>query len=100
MSIYQPPHLPTEQPNIPPEIVDRPRFRADIEGLRAIAILLVLAYHAKVPGFEGGYIGVDIFFVLSGYLITWLLINEAQKTGTINLTRFYARRARRYCLPS
>ncbi|MEL6554414.1 MAG: acyltransferase family protein [Cyanobacteria bacterium J06621_11] len=95
MSIYQPPHLPTEQPNIPPEIVDRPRFRADIEGLRAIAILLVLAYHAKVPGFEGGYIGVDIFFVLSGYLITWLLINEAQKTGTINLTRFYARRARR-----
>ncbi|MEO1393124.1 MAG: acyltransferase family protein [Cyanobacteria bacterium J06634_5] len=77
------------------KIVDKPAFRPDIEGLRAIAILLVIAYHAHVPGFKGGYIGVDMFFVLSGYLITWLLIHEAEETGTINLVRFYARRARR-----
>ncbi|MEL6603465.1 MAG: acyltransferase family protein [Cyanobacteria bacterium J06614_10] len=76
-------------------IVHRPKFRPDIEGLRAIAILLVLAYHARVPGFQGGYIGVNIFFVLSGYLITWLLLNEAQNTGRIDLVRFYSRRARR-----
>ncbi|MEL7492706.1 MAG: acyltransferase family protein [Cyanobacteria bacterium J06554_11] len=76
-------------------IVDRPKFRPDIEGLRAIAILLVLAYHARVPGFQGGYIGVNIFFVLSGYLITWLMLNEAQTTGRIDLIRFYSRRARR-----
>ncbi|MEL6778394.1 MAG: acyltransferase [Cyanobacteria bacterium J06597_16] len=77
------------------KIVAKPAFRPDIEGLRAIAILLVIAYHAHVPGFKGGYIGVDMFFVLSGYLITWLLIHEAEETGTINLVRFYARRARR-----
>ncbi|NJN94754.1 MAG: acyltransferase [Anaerolineales bacterium] len=73
----------------------RPHYRPDIEGLRAIAILLALGYHADVPGFSGGYVGVDIFFVLSGYLITWLLVHEAQETGAISLGRFYARRARR-----
>lgn len=71
------------------------QFRPDIEGLRAIAILLVIGYHAQVPGFRGGYVGVDIFFVLSGYLITWLLVREIQTTGTISLRAFYARRARR-----
>ena len=45
-------------------------FRPDVEGLRAVAILLVVAYHVGVPGFSGGYVGVDVFFVLSGYLIT------------------------------
>lgn len=73
----------------------RPHFRPDIEGLRAIAILLVLGFHAKVPGFSGGFIGVDVFFVLSGYLITWILVDEAARTGTVDLVRFYARRARR-----
>lgn len=72
-----------------------PKFRPDIEGLRAIAILLVVGYHLGIPGFSGGYIGVDIFFVLSGYLITWLLVQEAEKTGSIDLFRFYSRRARR-----
>ncbi|GAB4447833.1 MAG: acyltransferase family protein [Anaerolineae bacterium] len=73
----------------------QPHFRPDIEGLRAIAILLVVGYHADVPGFNGGYIGVDVFFVLSGYLITWLLLHEVEETGALNLGRFYARRARR-----
>jgi peptidoglycan/LPS O-acetylase OafA/YrhL len=70
-------------------------FRPDIEGLRGVAILLVVAYHAGVPGFTGGYVGVDVFFVLSGYLITWLLVREIEGTGRLDLTGFYARRARR-----
>lgn len=71
------------------------RHRADIEGLRAIAVVLVLAYHAKLSVFSGGFIGVDVFFVLSGYLITRSLLSEADKHGRINLPNFYARRARR-----
>ena len=58
-------------------------------------MLLVVLYHAGVPGFGGGYVGVDVFFVLSGALITWLLVHEAEETGTVDLARFYARRARR-----
>lgn len=72
-----------------------PAWRSDIEGVRGIAVLLVVLYHAGVPGFTGGYIGVDIFFVLSGYLITGLLYAEATQTGRVDLPRFYARRARR-----
>lgn len=68
------------------------QFRPDIEGLRGVAILLVIAYHAGVPFFSGGYVGVDVFFVLSGYLITGLLLQEVTATGKINLTGFYARR--------
>lgn len=63
--------------------------------IRTIAILLVVAAHAKLPGLAGGFIGVDIFFVLSGFLITGLLLREAEATGTIDLTQFYARRLRR-----
>jgi len=70
-------------------------FRPDIEGLRAIAILIVVALHARLPGFSGGFVGVDVFFVLSGYLITGLLVREIENTGTLDLARFYARRARR-----
>ncbi len=73
----------------------RPTWRQDIQGLRGIAVLLVVLYHAGVPGFSGGYIGVDVFFVLSGYLITGLLVREVQETGRVDLWRFYARRARR-----
>lgn len=70
-------------------------FRPDIEGLRAIAVLLVIAAHFDLPGFSGGFIGVDIFFVISGFLITSILLREQSTTGTIALGRFYARRLRR-----
>jgi peptidoglycan/LPS O-acetylase OafA/YrhL len=70
-------------------------FRPDIEGLRAVAVLLVVACHCAVPGFGGGFIGVDVFFVLSGYLMTGLIAAEHRATGRIDLQRFYARRARR-----
>ena len=71
------------------------RFRPDIEGLRAIAIVAVVGFHIHAPGFSGGYVGVDIFFVLSGYLITGLIVAEIAKTGRFSLSAFYARRFRR-----
>lgn len=70
-------------------------YRSDIEGLRAIAILLVVAAHAKVSWLAGGFVGVDVFFVLSGYLITGLLIQEISLTGNLKFADFYARRLRR-----
>src|SRR5580700_4559557 len=74
------------------------RRRADIQGLRAVAILAVVAYHCGVP-VPGGYVGVDVFFVISGYLITSLLWKELSGEGRLSFTGFYARRARRL-LPS
>ncbi len=71
------------------------RFRPDIEGLRAVAVLAVVLFHAEVPGVGGGYVGVDVFFVISGFLITGLLWREANTTGTVGLRRFYGARARR-----
>ena len=70
-------------------------YRADIDGLRAMAILLVVAFHAGVDRFAGGYVGVDVFFVLSGFLITGLLVKQHARDGRISLRDFYARRARR-----
>jgi peptidoglycan/LPS O-acetylase OafA/YrhL len=75
---------------------DRNRaFRPDIEGLRAIAVILVLLDHAGLAQVSGGYVGVDVFFVLSGFLITGLLLKETRETGSISIRSFYARRARR-----
>jgi peptidoglycan/LPS O-acetylase OafA/YrhL len=74
---------------------ERANFRADIEGLRGIAILLVVAFHAGVSWTAGGYVGVDVFFVISGFFITGLLAREVRDTGDIDLAEFYARRARR-----
>jgi peptidoglycan/LPS O-acetylase OafA/YrhL len=71
------------------------RFRGDVEGLRALAVLAVLAFHADVPHLAGGFVGVDVFFVISGFLITGLLLDEHERTGRVSLAAFYARRARR-----
>ena len=70
-------------------------FRPDIEGLRAVAVLAVVLFHAEVPGVGGGFVGVDVFFVISGFLITGLLWREVNSTGTVRLRRFYGARARR-----
>lgn len=70
-------------------------FRPDIEGLRALAVILVMANHATLPLFSGGYIGVDVFFVISGFLITKHLVGEVERTGRISYVSFYARRVRR-----
>lgn len=70
-------------------------FRPDLEGLRGVAILLVVLFHAGVAGVSGGFVGVDVFFVLSGFLITGLLVRERERSGRISLRAFYARRARR-----
>jgi peptidoglycan/LPS O-acetylase OafA/YrhL len=70
------------------------RYRPEIDGLRGISIILVILYHAKVNYFLGGYFGVDVFFVISGYLITKILI-EASKNNSLSLLDFYERRIRR-----
>lgn len=80
-------------PKLPGEY--RLGYRADIEGLRAVAILLVVACHAKVPWLAGGFVGVDVFYVLSGYLITGLLVQETHATGELRFANFYVRRLRR-----
>jgi peptidoglycan/LPS O-acetylase OafA/YrhL len=73
----------------------RGEYRPDIDGIRGSAAIMVMGFHAKVPGFEGGYIGLDLFFVVSGYVITGLLMHEFTKTGGVKWGAFYARRARR-----
>jgi peptidoglycan/LPS O-acetylase OafA/YrhL len=82
---------------MPPHTSDHTseRYRPDIDGLRAIAILGVVAYHVGIPGITGGFSGVDVFFVISGYLITQLLARELTTTGTLSIGNFYARRMRR-----
>src|SRR4051812_41415993 len=69
-------------------------FRADIQALRGVAILLVLLYHAGVPFIRSGFLGVDVFFVISGYLMTGI-IDEALEDGTFTFKAFFARRVRR-----
>ena len=70
-------------------------FRPDVQGLRAVAVLLVLAFHAKAPILTGGFVGVDVFFVISGFVITGLLLRERAATSSTSFLGFYARRARR-----
>ena len=82
----------------PPARSDPPaagRFRPDVQGLRAVAVVAVVAYHAGVPGLRGGFIGVDVFFVISGFLITGLIAGDVERTGKVSFREFYARRARR-----
>ena len=75
-------------------------YRAEIDGLRAIAVVSVILYHAQIvifgrDWFKGGFIGVDIFFVISGYLITRIILTELEQTNTFSFIKFYERRARR-----
>jgi peptidoglycan/LPS O-acetylase OafA/YrhL len=70
-------------------------FRPDVQGLRAVAILLVALFHAGIPGITGGYVGVDVFFVISGFVITGVLLRERAATSRTSLLHFYGRRARR-----
>jgi peptidoglycan/LPS O-acetylase OafA/YrhL len=70
-------------------------YRPALDGLRALAVIAVFAYHAELGWARAGFLGVDVFFVLSGYLITALLLAERRREGRIDLRRFWARRARR-----
>ena len=79
----------TRSPSDSPKADHKPGFRTDIEGLRAVAVLLVIAYHAGFAPRQG-FLGVDVFFVISGYLITGLLLRELATTGTISWARFRA----------
>jgi len=74
---------------------DDRKFRPDVEGLRAVAVVLVVLYHAGFPQLSGGFVGVDVFFVISGFVITGLLLRERTGTGRTSIIDFYARRARR-----
>ena len=69
-------------------------YRAEIDGLRGISVILVILFHAKVPFFSGGFFGVDIFFVISGYLISSIIINLYEQEK-FSLVKFYERRIRR-----
>src|SRR5437773_9646818 len=71
------------------------QFRPELEGLRGVAVALVVLFHARLLGFSGGFVGVDAFYVLSGFLITRLLLGEIATTGRLDLVTFYARRAHR-----
>ena len=77
------------------DISSKPEYRPDIDGLRAIAVGAVVAYHTGIPGFVGGFTGVDVFFVISGYLITGLLLLDIERFGRVRILEFYARRVRR-----
>ena len=70
-------------------------MRREIQGLRAVAVLLVVLFHLWPGRLPGGYIGVDVFFVISGFLITSLLLREVDRSGSVSLGRFWARRMRR-----
>ena len=90
--------LAVDQSAPPPEAAASPAttsHRADIQGLRAVAVLLVVLYHADISTVSGGFIGVDVFFVVSGFVITRLLVRERTETGRLSLRAFYLRRARR-----
>jgi len=81
-----------DEAGTPPE--DR-AFRPDIQGLRAVAVLLVVIVHAQLGFLNGGFFGVDVFFVISGFVITGLLLRERSATGNTRILAFYGRRARR-----
>ncbi|WP_267295580.1 acyltransferase family protein [Mycobacterium hackensackense] len=87
----------TATPRLSPQIGTKvpSGFRPDIEGLRAVAVLAVVLFHAGIPGFRGGFVGVDVFFVISGFLISGMLWREVGTSGKVSLRRFWGARARR-----
>jgi peptidoglycan/LPS O-acetylase OafA/YrhL len=94
--------VPTHRRHSPPNPIARSLgahldegFRPDIEGLRALAVVAVVLFHARLLGVHGGFVGVDVFFVVSGYLITRLILGEMVRNGRLSLAGFWARRARR-----
>ena len=97
--------VPTQPSKTKPRPRPRPkksenRFFHDVEGLRGIAVALVVLFHAGVPHMAGGFVGVDVFFVISGFLITGLLLREYERNGRVSFRGFYARRARRIIPPA
>jgi len=83
------------EPSRPKDGNPAARYLPALDGLRAFSVLSVIAYHAELPWLGGGFVGVEVFFVVSGYLITSLLLDELRASGTISLPRFWLRRARR-----
>jgi peptidoglycan/LPS O-acetylase OafA/YrhL len=79
----------------PRTAISRLPYLPGLDGMRALAVLAVMVYHANNAWLPGGFLGVEVFFVISGYLITLLLIGEHERTGTVSLRHFYLRRARR-----
>ena len=88
--------LKPKMPQIPSGCAHRSmQYRRDIDGLRAVAVIAVVAFHTGIPGIGGGFTGVDVFFVISGFLITGILLKELEEHGRIDFAHFYARRVRR-----
>ena len=76
------------------KIQKKRKYIKEIDGLRALAVIMVLAYHLKMPFAKSGLLGVTVFFVISGYLITGILINEIEESGGVDLKNFWLRRIR------
>ena len=86
--------LATHWANVAPKFRDVP-YLPGLDGLRAVAVMAVLLYHGGISWATGGFLGVEVFFVISGYLITLLLVAEHERSGQISFRRFWLRRARR-----
>src|SRR5690625_431130 len=86
---------PMHAPPSGPQTRTRLEMRTDVQALRALAVVAVLGFHFAPSLLPGGYVGVDVFFVISGFVITTLMITEIRNTGRLSFSKFYARRARR-----
>jgi peptidoglycan/LPS O-acetylase OafA/YrhL len=95
LSVSEPTAVETRQDHAGAGHGSKIRFVPGLDGLRGVAVLAVMLFHAGVQWFGGGLLGVDVFFVLSGFLVTSLLLSEHARTGTVKLRQFWARRARR-----